>query len=247
MRIAVIADMHANREAVQAVLDHAHTRGVDRYAFVGDCVGYGADPGWVVDRVREHARSGAIVVLGNHDAAVVGGAPPSMRSEARQAIDWTRTRLDPSQIAFLRGLPLVHQQGELLFVHANACRPSGWSYIEVPTDAKRSMLATRQRVTFCGHMHEPMLYQLSPTGEVDGFVPTPGLPVTLSPPRRWLAIPGAAGQPRDGDPAACYAIYDERSAELVYWRVPYDHHAAGASIRAADLPHEFASRLVGGQ
>jgi diadenosine tetraphosphatase ApaH/serine/threonine PP2A family protein phosphatase len=220
---------------------------VDRYAFVGDFVGYGADPGWVIDRAREHAQAGAIVVLGNHDAAVVGKAPPSMRADARWVIDWTRARLTLAQLAFLRQLPLMHESGEMLFVHANACAPARWAYVEDAADAQCSMRATARRITFCGHMHEPMLYHLSESGKPGGFVPAQGLPIKLSAPRRWLAIPGAAGQPRDGDPAACYAIYDDCSTEITYRRVPYDHEAAAAKIRAADLPQSLATRLAGGQ
>jgi predicted phosphodiesterase len=247
MRIAVIADLHANAEAVQAVLEHSRTAGIDRLVFLGDCVGYGADPAWVVDRVREHVHAGAIAVRGNHDAAVAHGAPPSMRDEARRVIDWTRARLDETQIRFLGTLPLAHELGELLFVHANAYEPAGWGYVDCRARALRSLRATRQRIVFCGHLHEPRLYHLSKWGRAGELVPAAGQRIPLRPPRRWLAMLGAAGQPRDGDPAACYAIYDDSSAELTYWRVPYDHQAASAKIRAAELPPSLAARLAAGQ
>lgn len=246
MKTAVVTDLHANREAVEAVLDHAAQQGADRYALLGDFVGYGADPGWMVDRVREMVAAGAIAVQGNHDAATVQGASPSMRNEPRLVIEWTRSQLSVDQIEFLAGLPLSQTDDEVLYVHANAWSPADWEYVESRTEAVRSLHATAQRLTFCGHMHEPRLFHLSPTGKAGDFVPTPGVPIPLLSPRRWLVIPGSAGQPRDGDPAACYAMYDHDSSVLTYWRVPYDFETAGAKIRAAGLPIALADRLIHG-
>ena len=247
MRIALITDLHANRQAVQAVFDHVQAQGVDSYAFLGDVVGYGADPGWVVDQVREHVARGAIAVHGNHDAAVVSNSLPSMRMDARRVIEWTREQLGPDQLAFLAGLPLVHESGGLLFVHANAYDPGEWDYIVSRVEAVRSMVATRARVTFCGHMHDQRLYHLSILGKAGECTPTPGEPMRLNGQRRWLAIPGSVGQPRDGNPAACYAIYDDTRAELTYWRVPYDAEAAGQRILDAGLPSVLAGRLLDGR
>jgi diadenosine tetraphosphatase ApaH/serine/threonine PP2A family protein phosphatase len=249
MKIAVITDLHANREAVEAVLEHAAAQGAVQHALLGDFVGYGADPGWVVDRVRGLVQGGAWAVLGNHDEAVVYGARPSMRIDARFVVDWTRARLDAGQLEFLSALPLTQSRGELLFVHANAWQPGGWEYVQGRADAVRSLEAARQRITFCGHVHEPMLYRLSSAGE-DGepaeWLPLAGEPIPLRAPRRWLAIPGSAGQPRDGDPAACYAIYDDADGSITYWRVPYDVAAAVAKMRAAGLPQSLAARLADG-
>lgn len=246
MRLAVLTDLHANREAVEAVLAHAQAQGAEGYAFVGDYVGYGADPAWVVDLVRDHVRRGAVAVQGNHDAAVARGAVPTMRPDARTVVEWSRAQLDPGQIEFLAGLPLSQERGELLFVHANAYHPPGWDYIQGRLEATRSMSATAQRVTFCGHMHEPMLYTLSAVGKAGEFVPMAGAAIPLLAPRQWLVIPGSTGQPRDGDPAACYAMYDDVQSQLTFWRVPYDVETAGAKIRAAQLPQTLATRLVDG-
>lgn len=246
MKLAVITDLHANREAVQAVLDHAAGQRVDRHAFVGDFVGYGADPGWVVDQVREWVLQGAFAIQGNHDAAVVRGALPSMRLDARRVVDWTRAQLDPAQLEFLAALPLKQQSGELLFVHANAYDPAAWAYVQGRAEAVRSMHATPARITFCGHMHEPRLFHLSVVGKAGDFTPVAGEAIPLLAPRRWLVIPGSAGQPRDGDPAACYAVYDDVLSEITYWRVPYDAQAAGAKILDAGLPPALAARLLDG-
>ena len=247
MRLALLTDLHANREAVEAVLEHAAGQRIDRYALLGDFVGYGADPGWVVDVVRNLVARGAIAVQGNHDRAVVEGASPQMRPEPRYVIEWTRSQLDESQLRFLAELPMRVSFNGLLFVHANAWAPDGWEYVQGRSEAVRSIHAARERITFCGHMHEPKLYHLAPTGKAGDFVPTSGMPIPLPPSRQWLVIPGSAGQPRDGDPAACYAVYDSDAGEVTYWRVPYDTETAGAKIRAANLPQRLASRLADGQ
>ena len=247
MKIAVITDLHANREAVQAVLDHAQRQGAELHAFVGDYVGYGADPAWVIDTVRTLVDAGGVAVQGNHDLAAVQGPSSHMRLDARLVVEWTHSQLDASQIAFLAGLPLTERRDDLLFVHANAWNPAGWDYVQSRLEAARSLQATRARVTFCGHMHEPRLYHLSAVGKTADFLPLPGAPIPLLATRRWLVIPGSSGQPRDGDPAAGYAIYDTRRAEICFYRVPYDAEAAAAKVRAAGLPHALAQRLVDGR
>ena len=247
MRLALVADLPANREAGAAVMAHARAEGADRYAFLGDFVGYGADPGWTVDLVRERVAQDAFAVLGNHDAAVVQGPLPSMMADARAVIEWTRTRLDAEQLAFLAALPILQTAHETLFVHANAWAPADWAYIQSRSDAMRSLHATACSLTVCGHVHVPMLYHLTGTGKAGEFAPTPGVVIPLSKQRRWLAIPGSVGQPRDGNPAACYAMFDVARRTLTFHRVPYDHAAAAAKIRAAGLPPGLAERLKHGR
>jgi diadenosine tetraphosphatase ApaH/serine/threonine PP2A family protein phosphatase len=243
MKTALVTDLHANREAVEAVIAHARARGAQRFALLGDFVGYGADPAWVVDTVRELVRAGSIAVRGNHDEAAVRGAAPSTTADARRVIEWTVARLDPSQLEFLASLPLTRVVGGCLYVHANAWAPAGWAYIEGQSEARRSLQATQCPYTFCGHVHEPKLYHLSQQGTLGVFLPTPGVPIPVPSHRKWLAIPGSAGQPRDGNPAAGYALFDDETEELRFERVPYDHASAAAKIRAAALPEQFALRL----
>lgn len=246
MKLAFVTDIHANREALEAVLAHARAQGAERLVFLGDYVGYGADPAWVVDCVRERVAQGAIAVLGNHDAAVVRGPTPTMRPEPRQAIEWTRHQLDPEQLEFLAERPMTAQEDDRLYVHANAFAPHEWAYIVARHDAARSLLATHCRYTFCGHVHEPKLYTLSPTAKVSEFTPVANVPIPVPSHRQWLVLPGSTGQPRDGNPAASYAILDIAQAMLTFHRVPYDHDTAAAKIRAAGLPPSFADRLLDG-
>jgi len=231
---------------VAAVLAHADAAGAERFAFLGDFVGYGADPSWVVDVVRERVADGALAVAGNHDAAVVRGPLPTMTPAARTTVTWTRARLAAAQLAFLADLPLTATEGDSLLVHANAWDPGNWEYILGRADAARSLLATERHLTFCGHVHTPALYHQTGTGKTAPFAPAPGVPIPLSEQRRWLAIAGSAGQPRDGNPAACYAMFDDRERTLVFQRVPYDHERAAAKVRAAGLPQDLADRLRDG-
>lgn len=245
MLIALLSDIHANREAFSTCLTHARDCGVGRYVFLGDYVGYGADPGWAVDTVMAHVGRGAVAVLGNHDAAVSDGRS-SMNEVAEVAIEWTRTRLDAGQREFLESLPLYVEEEDRLYVHANAWAPDRWGYITCAEDARRSFQATGRRLTFCGHVHIPQLYHLAQTAKIGAFAPVAGTAVPMLPQRRWLAVLGSVGQPRDGTPAASYAVYDSERGTLVFLRVPYDFEGAAAKIRAAGLPLILSQRLVQG-
>jgi diadenosine tetraphosphatase ApaH/serine/threonine PP2A family protein phosphatase len=246
VKTALVTDLHGNREAVESVMAHARDQGAQQWAFLGDFVGYGADPAWVIDLVREHAAQGAVVIQGNHDLATVLGANPMMRIEARAVIEWTRARLDESQVEFLRMLPLSQRREGCLFVHANAYAPDQWDYLLNANLALRSMLATECRYTFCGHLHEQRLFHAGDTGRAGEYVPKPGAPILLRNDRQWLVIPGSAGQPRDGNPAAAYAIFDDAENSITYHRVVYDHAQAADKIRAAGLPLRLAARLQTG-
>lgn len=245
MRIAIISDIHANREAFEACLDHASRSGVDRYAFLGDYVGYGADPGWVVDVVKGYVDRGALAVLGNHDAAAVG-EPVEMNEDAAIAIAWTREQLTPAQSAFLGRLPLTAQEGGFLYVHASPVAPAEWGYITDLYSASRALVATQAHATFCGHTHVPSLFHMSVTGKFASFDPIDRVDIPLTARRRWLAVIGSVGQPRDHNPAACYAILDDAQDVLTYIRVPYDIDTAARKIRDAGLPIGLSYRLFQG-
>lgn len=246
MRIALLADVHANREALEACLHHARLNGVEKFVFLGDLVGYGADPRWVIDTVVDAARQGAVVVLGNHDAAVVTGPERTMHEDAQAAVAWTRSSITAEQREYLAGLPLSSESSDSLYVHANAWKPAGWEYVATTTDARRSLDATLSRFTFCGHLHVPALYHQGALGKVAHFAPVAGVGIPLGAHHRWLAVLGALGQPRDGNPAACYAIHDAARRQLTFHRVPYDVETAARKIREAGLPAWLGARLETG-
>jgi len=243
--LAIFADIHANRQAFGACLDFARARGAERIICLGDYVGYGADPEWTVETVMDLVDSGAIAVRGNHDNAI--GTTESMNAQAQAAIEWTRGRLSAAQRGFLADLPLTLHEEDRLYVHSEASHPARWRYVCDASDAARSIQATDAHLTFCGHIHQPALYSMSSTAKMTSFVPTSGVPVQLLGGRRWLAVLGSVGQPRDGDPAACFVMFDTETREITYCRVPYDVEEAASRIRENGLPLWLAERLLIGR
>jgi diadenosine tetraphosphatase ApaH/serine/threonine PP2A family protein phosphatase len=246
VRLAFFADIHANRQAFAACLDAARANGAERFICLGDYVGYGGDPEWTVETVMGLVAQGTLAVRGNHDTAI-GSSAESMNAEAQAAIEWTRGRLGAPERKFLSELPLTRDEDDRLYVHSDASQPAKWHYVRSTADAGRSLIATDAHITFCGHIHRPALYSMSVTGKMTSFIPISGVKVQLLPGRRWLAVLGSVGQPRDGDPAACFAMFDTASREITYCRVPYDVDAAAARIRGNGLPPSLADRLFVGR
>ena len=246
MRIALLADIHANRQAFAACLAQARDLGAEGMVFLGDYVGYGADPEWTVATVMELVDKGALAVRGNHDTAV-GNPRERLNVEATIVIEWTRGELGLAERRFLEELPLTREDADRLYVHADASRPEHWRYVASVADAARSIIATSAHLTLCGHIHRPALYTMSATGKMTAFIPAAGAPIHLLPTRRWLAVLGSVGQPRDGNPAASYAILDTVRRELSYCRAPYDVDVAAARFRSKGLPAWLADRLSMGR
>jgi diadenosine tetraphosphatase ApaH/serine/threonine PP2A family protein phosphatase len=246
MRLALLADVHSNLEALVAVLAHAEREGADALAFLGDLVGYGADPGPVLERVQAEVVRGAVAVQGNHDAAVLDPrGDAEMNAHAAEAIAWTRGQLGPGERAFLASLPLTVRRGEVLLVHASAEAPGDWLYVTDPLRAARCLAAAGTTWVFAGHVHEPVLYYTT-SERPAAFRPVPGVGIPVPPRRRWLGISGSVGQPRDGRPAASYAVFDDERRTLTFHRVAYDWPTAAAKVRAAGLPPRLAERLERG-
>ena len=252
MKIALFSDIHANRQAFSACLQHARAQGAEQFALLGDLVGYGGDPVAVMDQIMALAQSGALCVLGNHDAMALS-PPAAPANRAELGARWTHDRLASRHHQFLQGLPLTARMGpDALLVHASADGPERWHYVADGGAAERSMAAATQidpaiRYVFSGHVHEQALYFLTPTAKLMRFSPQPGVPVPVPPHRQWLAIVGSCGQPRDGDTRAMYALFDASAATITFQRVRYDHMAAAAAVRASGLPAFFADRLEKGR
>jgi len=246
MRIALISDIHANLPALEACLAAAQKQDADRLALLGDFVGYGPDPEAVVARVGPLVAAGAIAVLGNHDMAVL---KPSrdMNPVAAEAIAWTRGQLSKDAKSFLAGLPFEVRSGDLLFVHADASDPAAWHYVTDAEAALASLSGCNAQVTFCGHVHVPALYCLSAAGKMTSHAPVQDVAIPLPAQRKWLAVIGSAGQPRDSNPAASFAIYDTDTRSLTYCRAPYDVDSVAQRMRGLGLPDSLAGRLLRGR
>lgn len=246
MKIALLSDLHANRQAVESVWEHVQSQHVDQVVFLGDYVDYGADPAWTMDFVMRQVALGALAVKGNHDDAMSSTEGHHFSPPILASLAWTARQLTDEHKQFLSGLPMVVRFAGCLFTHANAHAPSSWAYIHDRLQASRSIQVSPDPIVFCGHMHEAKLYHQSTLGKLGEFTPVDGVPIELSSARRWLGLPGSVGQPRDGNPAASYATFDTAQYQFTVHRIPYDHEAASASILAAGLPEMNAQRLAHG-
>ena len=247
-RIGLFADLHSNLEAYEACMERAQELGVTRMAFLGDLVGYNADPIALVDRIAELVWSGkAIAVVGNHDEAVFKDYSQRMNASANAAIEWTKSQLNPAHVQFLKELPLIINEEEICFVHASAHKPSEWNYITDSMSACQCVQSSGKSYTFVGHAHEQALFYQSAVGKLIRFAPHPGDEVPVMSHRQWVGVVGSLGQPRDGNPEACFAVFEPEISALTFHRVPYDHFKAADKVRRAGLPEDLVNRLITGK
>lgn len=254
MKLALLSDIHANIQALDACLQHALNQGTEQFVLLGDFVGYGANPVEVVQCVQALAADGALLIKGNHDAGAV--SPPAFaRTVGDSTTAWTHAQLAPEQRQFLHALPMVMQHGSILLLHASADGPDLWRYVYTGKAAAASLGAAATlpevRHVFGGHVHHQTLYVGRGLGQggkdVSKLSPLPGVGVGLPMDRHWLATIGSVGQPRDGDPRAMYATFDTETLAFTFYRVAYDHPAAADAILRAGLPAWLAARLALGR
>lgn len=247
MKYAIISDLHANLEALEAVLDDARPR-VDAFVCLGDIVGYNADPKACLRLVQEVCQ---VVIAGNHDQAACGIRSYYDFSEyARAAMDWTREQLTTDEQQYLYDLPTTSPFG------------TGWLAAHgSPRDTDEYLFHTQQfdeifahlhydypglYGCFIGHTHLPMIWQCTPEGEVSP-AEVESLTVPLEPTRRYIINPGSVGQPRYGDSASSYVVLDEEAMTAEFRFVNYDVAATQEKIYDAMLPSVLAERLAVGQ
>lgn len=240
MRTAIFGDIHANLEALEAVLADALVQGVTNHICLGDVVGYNADPVACLNRIRE---MGCPVVKGNHDLdASEDHSLETMNPMAATALKWTREQLDDDQRLWLKRLRMVRQVGDFTIVHSTLDQPVHWNYVTNRFDAMSNFSYQFTQLCFHGHTHVPRVYVKS-----DKVREVPAESVELESNAKYFINAGSVGQPRDGDPRACYAIYDLETKLVVFRRVNYDIAKTQAKIRAAGLPEMLADRLAEGR
>ncbi len=240
MRYAILGDVHANYEALTAVLAALEKLGVDEYYCVGDVVGYGADPGPCLERLRE---IGCVVVAGNHDHAAIGKTSIEyFNPEAKLAALWTRDHLTEEEKAFLGERDLVHEAAEFMVVHATLHGPEMFTYILNHFDALLCLQHLTRPVCFVGHSHVPLTFLETDRISVS-FEPR----TQLTDGHRAIVNVGSVGQPRDQDPKAAFAVYDTRTRAIDVTRVEYEIEKAARKILDAGLPPMNASRIKLGQ
>jgi diadenosine tetraphosphatase ApaH/serine/threonine PP2A family protein phosphatase len=247
-RIGLFADLHSNLEAFEACLTAAQEHGVTRMVFLGDLVGYNADPVALIERITHLVEANkAIAILGNHDQAVFKDMRSPMNASANAAIEWTKSKLSNTHIEFLKSLPLIINEENICFVHASAHNPADWNYVTDSMSAWRCAQSSQKSYTCVGHAHEQALFYQSAVGKLIRFAPHPGDEIPVLQHRQWVGVVGSLGQPRDGNPQACFAIFEPSSQLLTFHRVPYDHFAAAEKVRRVGLPEELANRLITGK
>lgn len=228
MKLAVIADIHANFEALEAVLQDAKRSGCERHVFLGDFVGYCADPKACVEIVRG---LNAPCVRGNHDEYCGSSKPPeALNPRAAAVVNWTRDQLSADDRHWLSSLPYVAEVEGLTIVHATLDAPALWTYAFDALSASASLACQRTTVCFFGHTHVPVAFVAGASVHAGSYQK-----LKIEPGRRYFINPGSVGQPRDNDPRAAYAICDSVDQTVELRRVEYDIASAQAKIRKAGL------------
>jgi len=240
MRFAIFSDVHANLEALEAVLADARARKCTRFVCLGDVVGYNANPRECLERVRE---LDCPAVKGNHDEAASRLSPPGDFNEiAERAISWTRDHLTDQDKEWLRGLPLQTRVQDFTTVHATLDTPEQWGYVFNNLDAAASFTYQRTNVCFFGHTHVPMVFVRDESVRRERVEH-----VRIEPAKKYFINMGSVGQPRDGNWRAAYCIYDTENNLVQQFRVKYDLAAVQKKIAEAGLPRLLAERLAIGR
>ncbi len=243
MRLAIIADIHANLAAFEAVLeDIERQRGVEKIWCLGDVVGYGPDPHECIETLRQ---TDHVCIAGNHDWAAIGKiSTAEFNPDAAAASQWTARQLNLADVEYLENLPRVIEDGDFTLVHGSPREPV-WEYLVSNSVARENFAYFKSQFCLVGHSHVPLIFSQDENG-----VFTAGrflMNVKLSMRSNRLIInPGSVGQPRDGDPQASYAIYDSRIGIVNLYRVSYDIRATQDRMVERGLPMRLVARLSQG-
>jgi predicted phosphodiesterase len=241
MHILVISDIHANRNALEAVI--ADAGDFEAAWCLGDLIGYGPDPNECIQLVRQLPE--LVCLLGNHDAAVIQQIDiSSFNPEARRALQWTLNSLSQDSVDYLTSLPERTVANGVTLVHGSPRQPV-WEYLLDTQIASQNFAYFETSFCFVGHSHLPVIFQLNEgRAYADLIVPEPQNCIPLHP--RAILNPGSVGQPRDRDPRAAYALFDPEEQTWEYRRVHYDIASVQERMEAADLPLRHIQRLSTG-
>ncbi|TET86635.1 MAG: metallophosphoesterase [Dehalococcoidia bacterium] len=240
MRYAILADIHSNLAAFQAVLEDSEKRGgFEEIWCLGDVVGYGPDPRECIQLLRQHRH---LCIAGNHDWAAIGEVDTSyFNPEAAAACHWTASQLSPEDIDYLRNLPLTLHQADFTLAHGSPREPI-WEYVLSTQTAEANFAYFDTRFCLIGHSHVPLIFDL----DQDNLCQLYQLPDELflkQEESRLIINCGGVGQPRDGDPRASYAILDDEKGVIYHYRVNYNISTTQQKMIKAGLPLRLANRL----
>jgi diadenosine tetraphosphatase ApaH/serine/threonine PP2A family protein phosphatase len=241
MRYGIFSDVHGNLEALRVVLDYYSGQNIDEYVFLGDAVGYGANPDEVCDLIRPLVK---VAILGNHDAAACGRIDYSEYYDAaRDALDWSAAQLSDANRDWLRALPYRVRAGDIEFCHGAPIAPEAFDYLFAPEQVEQlgGSLDALAPVTFIGHSHLTICFAIR-DGEVTPYVAD----TCDANGGKHIITVGSVGQPRDRDPRASCGIYDTETRVFTFHRLDYDVPTARQKILDAGLPAVFGERLLVG-
>jgi len=240
VRYGVFGDVHSNLEALDAVLQGLDTERCDEILCLGDIIGYGANPKECLDRIQSR---GIATIAGNHDLAAVGRFDVDcFNSAAREAILYSISRLSPADLEYLGALPLLKETNDLTIAHSSPRKPENFDYIFTVSHAEEVFHDVPYSLTFIGHSHIPLVFFQDPGTTDYSFASE----FYLRRSRRIIFNCGSVGQPRDGNPDACYVVFDTNIAKIRLSRVSYDVEKAAQKILDAGLPSILAERLYKG-
>ncbi len=240
MKYAIIADIHANLEALDVVLEDIKVQECTHVACLGDVVGYGANPKECLDIIRG---MNIPCVKGNHDEMCsVEADLEGFNPHAAEAVHWTRQQLDETDCQWLRELKYIRLVTSFSIVHATLDVPQKWGYVFDKLAAAASFTYQNTPVCFFGHTHVPVAFVRDSVvrgGTYSKFKVETG--------KKYFVNVGSVGQSRDGVAKATYVVYDLAEQTIELRRLDYDIATAQAKIRAAGLPERLAERLAQGK
>lgn len=242
MRIALISDVHANLEALQATLSDIQSQKVDVIHFLGDAVGYGCDPNACVELICKNCQ---VRLLGNHDFAALGlESTEHFNETASESLSWTRKELTDRSLSALADFELENISDPFHLVHASPRAPELWEYILTIQEAREQFECTESNLLCVGHSHVPVGFILTPEGTISQRVANE---MEIDPENRYILNVGSVGQPRDHDPRSCYVTFDTEQSLVRYHRVEYDVAKTTTRMELLGLPVSLSERLLVGR
>jgi|YelNatPaOPRAMG01_1025707.scaffolds.fasta_scaffold00119_43 predicted phosphodiesterase len=242
MRYGIFSDVHSNIEALEAVIKAYKKEKIDTYLCAGDVVGYAANPSECIQLVKEVS---SFTVAGNHDWAVIDlFSIDYFNSEAKRALVWTKKIVTEEDSYYLRSLKLIYKNDDLTLVHGSLYQPQYFHYITDIESAEESFRLLENNICFIGHLHVSGVFVKDNQGEIYYYEPEY---IQLKLENKYIINVGSVGQPRDGNPFACYCIFDTEKKEIWIKRQPYDIDSTYKKIIKAGLPLFLAQRLYWGR
>ncbi len=236
MKYALISDVHANLEALTAVLEKIESLNISHILCLGDAIGYGANPEECAQLIQQKCD---ICLMGNHEAAVVGNLDISYFTQyAKDAALWTRNNISEQTLNWASNLPLMSTIHNFTLIHGSLYQPEMFNYVQTIADAEYNFTVMDTRILFLGHSHQPLAFF-----NTDPMTYTLGPEIELDNSDKIIVNIGSVGQPRDENPLSCFAVYDSEENIVELIRVPYDYKKTAQKIIAAGLPEALAIRL----